>query len=149
MLRDVAKELVPPESGTDPTTWRWKMFVTVVALAAVFAFHVAGSKGLIPGVAGVAHAADIEKVNAKIDRVQRDLKSEIADVKNDVADVATSQRTLLRLALAQEICRIYWLRMDADGLLLSQLNASFDRQQEEYASINDGVRYAAIECGPQ
>lgn len=62
-------------------------------------------------------------------------------------EIERKQDMQLRLTLAQEICRIHQLRLESSGPVWVQLNASFERRQEDYAAVNDGARYPVQECG--
>jgi len=125
----LAEALLPPDNGKDPSRWRWKVWATLMAIIAVGSFHIAAVKGMIPGVDGVAHAADIENIDKRLTALEE------------------KQNVALRLQLAAEICRVWRQRQTEAGTVTRAiLDNAFDRLQEDYASVNRGVRYSAVEC---
>ena len=119
VVRGVGKALVPP--GIDPDLW-WRLVVSglLAFLFAAFLWSVGAFAAL--GYPGLARADKLSEIERK-------------------------QDIQLRLTLAQEICRLYFLRMDASGQLWTQLNDTFEKRQEEYAAVNGGQRYqTSSEC---
>jgi len=99
-----------------------------MAIIAVGSFHIAAVKGMIPGVDGVAHAADIENIDRRLTALEE------------------KQNVALRLQLAAEICRVYRLRAESSSPTRSILDSSLERLQEDYAEVNRGRRYSILEC---
>lgn len=129
----LAKELIPPGVEEGVLRWRLMMAGTMVAIAATLGLHVAWACGLVPGIDGFALAADVEQAQTQIEQ--------------KLSRLETSQNTLLRIALAQEICRIYRLRNESSGQLQRQLQSSLFEKQDEYSAIA-GERYPVAECAP-
>lgn len=109
-------------------TWR-------AILLFAFTTHVAWACGLLePHLSGFAWAADVDRMQTEIERKLSRLES--------------SQNMLLRIAIAQEVCRLYQLRnASGDGSLQRQLQQSLFEKQEEYFSLT-GQRYPVVECAP-
>src|SRR5690606_40777124 len=125
----LAEALLPPDNGKDASRWRWKVWATLMAIIAVGSFHIAAVKGMIPGVDGVAHADDIKNIDKRLTALEE------------------KQNVALRLQLAAEICRVWRQRQTETGTVTRAiLDNAFDRLQEDYASVNRGVRYSAVEC---
>lgn len=118
IVSGVGRALVPP--GIHPDLW-WRLVVSglLAFLLAAFLWSV-GAFAML-GFSGFARA----------DRL---------------ADMEAKQDVGLRITLSQEICRLYWLRMDSTGAALEQFNNSYERRQEEYATVNRGRRYDTREC---
>lgn len=125
----LAEALLPPDNGKDPSRWRWKVWATLMAIIAVGSFHIAAVKNMIPGIDGVAHAADIRGIESRLNSLEE------------------KQNVALRLQLAAEICRV-WRQRQTETSTVTRviLDNAFDRLQENYASVNRGVRYSAGEC---
>ena len=137
---DVAAKLVnaPGAGATHEQILKWRMLMagTMLAIAITMAVHVAWACGVFDrfGVSGFAIAADVEKAQEAITAKLNSLEA--------------SQKTLLKIALAQEICRIYRLQQEATGVvLLQQLDKSLAEKQDEYSELAGG-RYPLAECAP-
>ena len=63
-IKDGIRSLVPPANGEDPRPWRINVFVTLLVLIAVLAFHLASVNGYLSGlgIPAVAKADELEKV---------------------------------------------------------------------------------------
>lgn len=122
--------LFPPKEGSaEAVAWRWKVWATLMALVSVVSFHIAADKGLIRGVDGVAHAADVRGIESRLNSLEE------------------KQNVALRLQLAAEICRVWRQRQTETGAATRAiLDNAFDRLQEDYASVNRGFRYSVGEC---
>jgi hypothetical protein len=119
--------LVPPSDDTGVVRWRWIMAISVGTLM----LWAAWAMGLFAGVGfpGFARADETEKLDMRLAQIEQ---------KQDIT---------AKLALAAEVCRIYYLRMTAEGQLRVQLNNSFEEKQEQYSAIA-GQRYSVAECTP-
>ncbi len=58
-----ARGLVPPRKDEDPHQWRINVFLSLLVIGAVLAFHIAAVSGLLEpiGVSGVAYAGEVER----------------------------------------------------------------------------------------
>jgi hypothetical protein len=102
------------------------MFGAVVGIMFWIVWAVGGFATL--GAPGLARADELNKVEQRL------------------ANIEGNQQVALRITLSGEICRVYWLRMSATGEAWVQFNNAFEARQEEYARVNGGVRYPAVEC---
>jgi hypothetical protein len=143
-IKDWARELKPPTNGEDPTPWRFKMWGTVLLILALGTLYLLADFGAFEriGISAGARAQDVEQVRSE-------LKADIGRLERKVDAQGETQNEILRLAMITELCRIYWLRMGESGVLLQQLNDTFERLQTNYAALNNGARFPAVECGPQ
>jgi len=118
LVKGVGRALVPP--GIEPDLW-WRLVVSGVLSFLFLAFLWSVGAFAALGFPGLARA-------------------------DKLAEIERKQDMQLRITLAQEVCRLYFLRMDASGQLWAQLNDTFDKRQEEYAAVNNGQRYPTSEC---
>jgi hypothetical protein len=123
-LTDLTLGSLSPEART--ALWRAGITVAIVV-------HIAWACGLLPMLDGFAFAGDLEQAQAEIQAKLERLEE--------------SQNTLLRIALSQEICRIYSLRNASQGELQRQLQRSLVDKQDQYMAIV-GERYPLSECAP-
>lgn len=134
----VAQSLRPPSGGEDPGPWRRKVWLSLLAIIAILAIHFAWDSGYGKpfGLTPVVRADQLDdrmgKVEGRLDTIEG------------------KQNQSLKLALAQEICRLFHLRNAADSgsQLREQLDKSFEEKQTEFATINRGARYSVAECSP-
>jgi hypothetical protein len=123
--------LTPPPVGARPEQtrhWQVKVVYSLLFLFAVQCGHMVVSETL-PWQGGTAKADQLEDVQAKLDAL------------------LTQQTKNYRLSLGQEICRIFFLRMDPNSQAVDDVLAeSYDQKQAEYQTINDGARYNVTEC---
>ena len=108
------------------------------ALLLLLGGHIAWSCGWIPGITGFALAQDLEDQEEQIEE-------QLARVEDQVERVEEKLSTVLRIALAQEVCRLFRLRNEATGALQSQLHNSMLEKQDEYV-LATGTRYPVSEC---
>lgn len=113
---------MPP--GSPRTKREWLISIVIFAIV-VWILWAMGAMTAI-GFPGLARAENVEK---------------------RLNSIEAKQDLQLMLALGTEVCRIYYLRMGAQGLLLQQLNQSFDEKQRQYEEVA-GARYPVIECTP-
>jgi len=125
-VQDAASALIPPGIGK-ALKWRLTVSLSIGGLL-VFVLWALGALTSIGLSSGFARADEAKAISARLGALE------------------TNQRTGLRLTLASEICRVYFLRMQAKDELWQQLNKSFNDRQEEYAAINSGQRYTVTEC---
>jgi len=111
--------------ATKSPTIAWRLLVTVV-----IGVHIAWACSLLPGIAGFAMAEEVDDVKGRLTEIEK---------KQDIA---------LRIALAEEICRLYTLRAanENNQALWRTLNATFNDRQEDYRAVNDGQPYNIGEC---
>lgn len=126
MLKE-ALSLVSALATSPVAAWR-----TVIVL--VIGGHIAWACGVIPGVQGFAVAGEVD---AKV--AQLDARLGAIETKQDIA---------LRIALADEICRLYALRAanTANPDLWRTLNETFNQRQENYRAVNSGADYDVGQC---
>ena len=117
----------PPSDDPAEHRWRWHIALIVVGL---FAFLLAQMffTGAWPWGGRVAKAAQIDDLDDKIGKI---------------ADQVTGS---YKIVLAQEICRLYFLRESARGDTHEALSDAYETKQTEYADLNKGVRYPVQEC---
>lgn len=121
---DLALGNLSPETRT--ALWRAGITLAIVV-------HIMWACGFLPMVEGFAFAGDLERAQGEIQEKLERLEE--------------SQNTLLRIALAQEICRIYVLRNMASGDTQRQLQRSLFEKQDQYVAIV-GERHPVTECAP-
>lgn len=107
----------------------WRLFVLFVVGG-----HIAWACGLIPGIRGFALANEVDEKIAQLDH-----RLSAIEAKQDIA---------LRIALADEICRLYALRAQnvANPPLWRTLNDTFNARQQDYSAINGGREYDVGQC---
>jgi hypothetical protein len=111
-------------------TAAWRIVVTLVVGG-----HIMWACGWVPGLAGFALAADVAEAN-------KSLQGQLSQIQH-------SQRISLRIALAEEICRLRELRSKAteNVPLWQQLDKTFREQQENYKTVDDhGEEYDTSQC---
>jgi hypothetical protein len=108
-------------------TWR-------VVVVMVFGGHVVWACGWLPGIPGFAMAGEVEEKVAQLDSRLGAIES-----KQDIA---------LRIALADEICRLFELREQSRGNapLFQTLNEAFNDRQEDYRNVNGARPYDVAQC---
>lgn len=128
-IEKIARALTPPEDGGDPVRWRWKVWFALMVIFVIGTFHIIAEKGLIPGIDGTAHAGEVKGIEQKLSVLE------------------SKQNVALRLQLGAEICRVYRQRGEETSIFTRGiLDNAFARLQEEYASVNGGIRYSVGEC---
>jgi hypothetical protein len=107
----------------------WRLFVLFVVGG-----HIAWACGLIPGIRGFALANEVDEKIAQLD--------------HRLSAIETKQDIALRIALADEICRLYSLRAanTANPDLWRTLNETFNQRQENYRAVNNGADYDVGQC---
>lgn len=120
----------PPKSG-DPLVDRWRVRIACGLLLVLLALigHMIVSE-VLPWQGPVARAQEADELNEKLNRV-----------------LEQSTKTY-KIALAQEICKLHFLRQEASGRLHETLNTQFEEKQDEYATFNEKRRYILSECAP-
>lgn len=116
------------EAARSPTV-AWRLLVTFVV-----GVHIAWACSLLPGVRGFALAGEVDEKVAQLD--------------SRLAAIETKQNIALRIALSDEICRLYALRAAnvANPPLWRQLNDTFISRQQDYSAVNDGREYDVGQC---
>lgn len=116
------------EAAKSPTV-AWRLLVTVIV-----GVHIAWACSLLPGVRGFALAGEVDNKVTQLD--------------SRLAAIETKQNIALRIALADEICRLYTLRAAnvANPPLWQTLNATFNARQQDYGAVNDGREYDVGQC---
>lgn len=105
-----------------------KVVYSLLLLAALQLGHMWVSETM-PWQGGTAKAGELSSVEEKLDRL---LEQSTTD---------------LKLSLGQEICRLYFARMEANSPAVDGiLSESYDEKQAEYAELNEGRRYNVDEC---
>lgn len=128
-IEKIAEALKPPNGDSDPMSWRWKVWFSLMTIFAIGAFHITAEKGLIPGIDGVAHAGEIKGIERKLGALEG------------------KQNVALRLQIAAELCRVHRQRgAEESTFTRGILDNAFARLQEDYASVNSGQRYSIAEC---
>lgn len=116
------------ELSTSPVAaWR-------VVILLLIGGHISWACGWIPGIDGFALAGEVDDKIAQLDERLGQIES-----KQDIA---------LRIALADEICRLYALRAEnaANPPLWRTLNDTFNARQVDYARVNEGRQYDVGQC---
>jgi hypothetical protein len=113
-----------------PAAWR------VIILLILFG-HIAWACNWLPGVQGFALASEVDK--------------QIKQLDSRLGMIETKQDIALRIALADEICRLYALRAESttNPSLWRTLNETFNSRQEDYRAVNDGSEYVIAQCSAQ
>lgn len=122
----------PPQSG-DPVVDRWRVRIACGLLIVFLALvgHMVVSE-VLPWQGPVARAADQEKLDEKL---------------NTLLEQSTAT---YKIALAQEICKLHFLRLEATSVRLHEtLTLQYEEKQDEYAALNEKRRYILTECAPQ
>lgn len=116
------------EAVKSPTV-AWRLIVTLIV-----GVHIAWACGWLPGIQGFALAAEVD--------------DETTTIKSRLTAIETKQDIALRIALADEICRLYALRDQSvsQPTLWRTLNDTFNDRQEDYAAINSGREYDVSQC---
>jgi len=106
----------------------WRVVVIMVGGG-----HIAWACGWLPGIQGFAMAGEVE------------------GLENKLVAIETKQNIALRIALADEICRLHALRDQnvSNQPLWQTLNETFNNRQEDYRAVNNGVEYAISQCSAQ
>lgn len=127
-VEKVVGALVPPSDEKGVQRWRWAVAVTLSAVV----LWVMWAMGLFTalGFPGMARAGELDKLDVRL------------------AAMETKQTLGLRIALADEICRVYFQREENRGnqALWATLNSTFNDRQEDYASLNNGQPYDIRLC---
>lgn len=128
-LEKIASALTPPKDDEDLVGWRWKVWSAIMFILIAGGFYMVAASGGIPGIGGFAHADDIQGVQDRLGRLE------------------AKQNVVLRLQLAAEICRVFRQRTQEENVVTRRiLDDAFSRLQEDYASVNGGLRYSVGEC---
>lgn len=105
-----------------------------VVIIMVVGGHIAWACGWLPGLRGFALAGEVD--------------AKVAQIDSRLGAIETKQDIALRIALADEICRLHALR-DANVTnppLWRTLNDTFNARQEDYRAVNNGNEYAIAQC---
>lgn len=107
----------------------WRIVIIIVVGG-----HIMWACGWLPGMPGFALAADVDGKVAQLDA--------------RLGTIETKQDIALRIALADEICRLYTLRAAnvANPPLWRTLNETFNARQEDYSAVNKGREYDVGQC---
>jgi hypothetical protein len=123
---EVLGALVPPGIGK---ALKWRLVVSLsIGTLGLFAAWTLGWFTALGFSSGFARADETKALSGRL------------------ASIEDNQKTGLRITLAQEICRLYFLRDSATGEAWRVFNDSLDKHQEEYATVNKGIRYPVVEC---
>ena len=116
------------EAAKSPTV-AWRLLATVIICV-----HIAWACGWLPGIQGFALAENVEEENKTI--------------RSRLTAIESKQDIALRIALADEICRLFTLRSAnvANPPLWRTLNDTFNARQEDYAQISEGRAYDVAQC---
>ncbi len=66
-IKDGIRALVPPANGADPRAWRLNVFLALVMIITVLAFHLLSTSGTLGfmGIEGVARAGEVQIIDAR------------------------------------------------------------------------------------
>lgn len=128
--KGVWRWLTPPVPG-DPVAdhkWRVKVVVSLLCLAGLQVLHLWSSSSW-PWLGPNARADEVRRLEAKLDAL-----------------IEQQTKTYV-LQLGQEICRLYFVRMDPapSSFVAQTLERSYEEKQSEYARL-EGRRYPVAEC---
>lgn len=115
--------------ATKSPTVAWRLLVTLIV-----GLHITWACGYLPGIRGFALAGEVD--------------AKVAGLDARLATIETKQNIALRIALADEICRLYALRASnvANPPLWRTLNDTFNARQQDYSAVNEGREYDVGQC---
>lgn len=143
MIKDVAKELLPPMSPIA----RWR--VVMAAMVVLLALHAVKSDGFLQfiGITGYARASDVETVKGELQKQIKDVDTKVEAVNRKVDATNQSVETILKLQLQT---RLRSLQEEKCGnhqneRLRRLIERELDELQNQHVMLT-GYTYQIEEC---